>query len=118
MSERYNLVTKAKVDEKKYRLQKRFSGAIKLLGDGFTNSDKLMSYLGENRQLFIENLETVLEKRKSRLSEGLEIESGNYGIEEKNLKSSGNLWKDLDERYKNEKRLLVKWLQVRIKIYL
>ncbi len=72
-----------------------------------------MSYLGENRQLFIENLKTVLEKRKSRLSEGLEIETENYGIEEKILKSSGNLWKDLDERYRKEKQLLVKWLQVR-----
>ena len=112
-SERYNIVTKAKQNEKKYRLQKRFSGALKLLGDGFTDSDKILSYLGENRQLFIENLKTVLEKRKSRLSEGLEIETENYGIEEKILKSSGNLWKDLDERYRKEKQLLVKWLQVR-----
>ena len=38
VSERYNLVTKAKVSEKKYRLQKRFSGALKLLGDGFVDS--------------------------------------------------------------------------------
>ena len=42
MSERYNLVTKAKVSEKRYRLQKRFSGALKLLGDGFADSGKLM----------------------------------------------------------------------------
>jgi hypothetical protein len=112
VSERYNIVTKAKVSEKKYRLQQRFSGALKLLGDGFMNSDKIMSYLGENRQLFVENLKTVLEKRKSRLSEGLEIETENYGVEEEILKSSGNLWKDLDERYRNEKQLLVKWLQV------
>ena len=68
--------------------------------------------MGENRQLFIDNLKTVLEKRKNCVSEGLEIEAGNLGIEEKNLKSSGNLWKDLDERYRNEKQLLVKWLQV------
>ena len=54
----------------------------------------------------------MLEKRKNCVSEGLEIEAGNLGIEEKNLKSSGNLWKDLDERYRNEKQLLVKWLQV------
>ena len=100
------------MSEKKHRLQKRFSGALKLLGDGFAKSDDLMSYMGENRQLFMENLKTVLEKRKSRLSEGLEIENANYGIEEKIFKSSGNLWKDLDERFRNEKRLLVKWLQV------
>lgn len=54
----------------------------------------------------------MLEKRKNCASEGLEIEAANLGIEEKNLKSSGNLWKDLDERYRNEKQLLVKWLQV------
>ena len=70
--------------------------------------------MGENRQLFIENLFTVLEKRKNCASEGLEIEAANLGIEEKSLKSSGNLWKDLDERYRNEKQLLVKWLQVRL----
>ena len=111
VSERYNIVTKAKVSEKKYRLQKRFSGALKLLGDGFSNSDKIMSYLGESRQLFVENLKSVLEKRKNRLSEGLEIETENYEVEEKILKSSGNLWKDIDERYRNEKQSLIKWLQ-------
>lgn len=116
MSERYNLVTKAKVSEKKYRLQKRFSEALKLLGEGFTNSEKFMSYLGENRQRFIENLKAVLEKRKSCLNEGLEIENVNSRIEEKSFKSSGNLWKDLDERYRNEKQLLVKWLQVRVSL--
>ena len=105
-------MTKAKVSEKKYRLLKRFSGALKLLGDGFTNSEKILSYLGENRQLFVENLKSVLEKRKNRLSEGLEIETENYEVEEKILKSSGNLWKDIDERYRNEKQLLVKWIQV------
>lgn len=112
VAERYNLVTKAKMSEKRYRLQKRFSEGLKLLGDGFSNSDKLMSYLGENRQVFVENVKTVLEKRKCRLSEGLEIENASYGIEESNLKSSGNVWKDLDGRYRNEKQLLVKWLQV------
>ena len=56
----------------------------------------------------------MLEKRKNCASKGLEIEAANLGIEEKNLKSSGNLWKDLDERYRNEKQLLVKWLQVSV----
>lgn len=42
VTERYNLITKAKLSEKKYRLQKRFSEALKLLGEGFTNSEKVM----------------------------------------------------------------------------
>ena len=40
--ERFNLVMKAKASEKNFRLQKRFSGALKLLGEGFMSGEKFM----------------------------------------------------------------------------
>ena len=42
VSERYNMVPKAKENEKKLRVQKRFSGALEMLGDDFMSSEKFV----------------------------------------------------------------------------
>ena len=65
----------------------------------------------------MKSLEAEIEKRRNRFTQGLERESINYGFEETTLKSSGNLWRDLDNRYTNEKQLLVQWLQVRYGVF-
>ena len=72
--------------------------------------------LGENRQRYLDRLKERLARRERRLAEGLdpdeEDEEALRQLEEEESKSSGNILKDLQNRFDEEKDALLRRLRV------
>ena len=73
--------------------------------------------MGENRQRYLERLKERLERRQKRIEEGLdpdeEDEETMRLLEEEQVASSGNILRDLQNRFDEEKDALLRRLQVR-----
>lgn len=76
----------------------------------------LQALLGENRQRYLDRLKERLARRERRLAEGLdpddEDEETLRMLEEEENKSSGNILKDLQNRFDEEKDALLRRLRV------
>lgn len=74
------------------------------------------SLLGENRQRYLDRLKERLARRQRRIEEGLdpdeEDEETLRMLEEEESKSSGNILKDLQNRFDEEKDALLRRLRV------
>ena len=72
--------------------------------------------MGENRQRYLERLKERLERRQKRLEEGLdpdkEDEETMRLLSEEEAVSTGNILKDLQNRFDEEKDALLRGLQV------
>lgn len=72
--------------------------------------------MGENRQRYLERLKERLERRQKRLEEGLdpdeEDEETMRLLNEEEAVSTGNILKDLQNRFDEEKDALLRGLQV------
>ena len=72
--------------------------------------------LGENRQRYLERLKERLERRQKRIEEGLdpdeEDEETMRLLEEEQAASTGNILRDLQNRFDEEKDALLRRLQV------
>ena len=77
----------------------------------------LQSLLGENRQRYLDRLKERLARREKRMAEGLdpdeEDEEALRLMEEEENKSSGNILRDLQNRFDDEKDALLRRLRVR-----
>lgn len=72
--------------------------------------------MGENRQRYLERLKERLERRQKRVEEGLdpdeEDEETMQLLSEEEAVSTGNILKDLQNRFDEEKDALLRGLQV------
>ena len=69
--------------------------------------------MGENRQRYNEKLQERLRLRKKRIHDGEEVDDDDEElIEDDDAKTSGNVLKDLQLRYEQEKEALLRKLQV------
>ena len=72
--------------------------------------------MGENRQRYLERLKERLERRQKRLEEGLdpdeEDEETMRLLSEEEAVSTGNILKDLQNRFDEEKDAILRGLQV------
>lgn len=69
--------------------------------------------MGESRQRYQEKLHERLRNRKKRIQDGEDVDDEDEGIiEEDDAKSTGNILKDLQLRYEEEKEALLRRLQV------
>ena len=69
--------------------------------------------MGENRQRYNEKLQERLRLRKKRIHDGEEVDDNDEElIEDDDAKTSGNILKDLQLRYEQEKEALLRKLQV------
>ena len=77
--------------------------------------------LGENRQRYLERLKERLERRQKRLEEGLdpdeEDEETMRLLNEEQASSTGNILRDLQNRFDEEKDALLRRLQVRVLLF-
>ncbi|RMX39987.1 hypothetical protein pdam_00022972 [Pocillopora damicornis] len=113
--ERQARLAKLKLQERRLRQQGRFDDAAALLGEGLKNAETLQALLGENRQRYLERLKERLERRQKRLEEGLdpdeEDEETMRLLNEEEAVSTGNILKDLQNRFDEEKDALLRGLQ-------
>ena len=72
--------------------------------------------MGENRQRYLERLKERLERRQKRLEEGLDPDEEDKEtmrlLSEEEAVSTGNILKDLQNRFDEEKDALLRGLQV------
>ena len=69
--------------------------------------------MGEDRQRYQEKLQERLRNRKKRIQDGEDVDDEEDGIiDEDEAKSTGNILKDLQLRYEQEKEALLRRLQV------
>ena len=77
--------------------------------------------LGENRQRYLERLKERLERRQKRIEEGLdpdeEDEETMRLLEEEQADSTGNILRDLQNRFDEEKDALLRRLQVEFGLF-
>ncbi|PFX16028.1 hypothetical protein AWC38_SpisGene19720 [Stylophora pistillata] len=113
--ERQARLAKLKLQERRLRQQGRFDDAAALLGEGLKNAETLQALLGENRQRYLERLKERLERRQKRLEEGLDPDEEDEEtlrlLNEEEAASTGNILKDLQNRFDEEKDALLRRLQ-------
>ena len=69
--------------------------------------------MGENRQRYLDKLQERLKARKKRIQDGEEVEEDEeILIDDDEAKTTGNILKDLQLRYEQEKEALLRKLQV------
>ena len=72
--------------------------------------------MGENRQRYLERLKERLERRQKRIEEGLDPDEEDGEkirlLEEEQAASTGNILRDLQNRFDEEKDALLRRLQV------
>ena len=77
----------------------------------------LKALLGENRQRYLERLKERLERRQRRQEEGLDPDEEDEEtlrlLNEEEAASTGNILRDLQNRFDEEKEALLRRLQVR-----
>ena len=77
----------------------------------------LKALLGENRQRYLERLKERLERRQRRQEEGLDPDEEDEEtlrlLNEEEAASTGNILRDLQNRFDEEKDALLRRLQVR-----
>ena len=79
--------------------------------------DSAQSLMGDNRQRYQAKLQERLKNRKKRIQDGEDVDDGDEGgdiIDEDEAKSTGNILRDLQLRYEQEKEALLRKLQVDI----
>ena len=76
--------------------------------------------MGENRQRYLERLKERLERRQKRLEEGLDPDEEDEEtlrlLNEEEAASTGNILRDLQNRFDEEKDALLRRLQVLYRI--
>ena len=81
----------------------------------------MKTLLGENRQRYLERLKERLERRQKRIEEGLdpdeEDEETMRLLEEEQAASTGNILRDLQNRFDEEKDALLRRLQVEFGLF-
>ena len=91
-----------------------FTTRIKKNAPSFFLSGKAL--LGENRQRFLERLKERLERRQKRQEDGLDPDEEDEEtlrlLEEEQAASTGNILRDLQNRFDEEKDALLRRLQV------
>ena len=70
--------------------------------------------MGENKQRYQAKLQERLKNRKKRIQDGEDVDNDEEGdiIDEDEAKSTGNILRDLQLRYEEEKEALLRKLQV------
>ncbi|EDO46860.1 predicted protein, partial [Nematostella vectensis] len=113
--ERQARLLRLKLQEKRLRQQGKFDEAAALLGEGLRNAEALQALLGENRQHYLDRLKERLARREKRMREGLDPDEEDDEtmrmLEEEEAKSSGNILKDLQNRFDDEKDALLRRLR-------
>jgi len=112
--ERQAKLTKLKLMERRLRKEGKYDEAAALLGDAVKNSDLLQSLMGESRERYQAKLQERLKNRKKRIQDGEDIDDDdeeNELIDEDEAKSTGNILRDLQLRYEQEKEALLRRLQ-------
>ncbi|XP_032219683.2 trichohyalin [Nematostella vectensis] len=113
--ERQARLLRLKLQEKRLRQQGKFDEAAALLGEGLRNAEALQALLGENRQHYLDRLKERLARREQRMREGLDPDEEDDEtmrmLEEEEAKSSGNILKDLQNRFDDEKDALLRRLR-------
>eukprot|EP00111_Clytia_hemisphaerica_P002852 TCONS_00008039-protein len=112
--ERQNQLAKMRMLEKKLRREGKYDELAKLLGDAANDSDALGKLMGENRQKYLDQLNERLRNRQRRIDNGEDpddLSDDDQMMDEKVDKSSGNLLKDLDNRFENERDALLRKLR-------
>eukprot|EP00794_Sanderia_malayensis_P006079 gene6079-6782_t len=110
--ERQAKLMKLKLMERRLRRDGKFEEAAAILGDGFKNADKIQSLLGESRQRYQDKLQERLKARKKRIADGEEVdEDEEDAMADDETHSTGNILKDLQMRYEQEKDALFRQLQ-------
>lgn len=109
--ERQNRLAKLKLLEKKLRHEGKFDELAKLLSDAAQDSDLLNKMLGENRQKYLDQLNERLRNRQRRIEAGEDPDSIESEMEEHSETSSGNILRDLDKRFEDERDALLRKLR-------
>lgn len=110
--ERQKRLIELKLQEKRLRKEGKFDEIAKLLGDSAMNSDILNKQLGDNRENYLNKLNERLRNRQRRIEAGEDPDTFDDDdmLEEPPVKTTGNLLKDLEERFEDERDALMKRL--------
>ena len=110
--ERQKHLMQLKLQERKLRNEGKYDEISKLLGDFAQNSELLNKNLGENRENYMNQLNKRLRDRQRRIEAGEDPDTFEEGLlDDIPSKSSGNILKDLDKRFEDERDALLKKLR-------
>ncbi|XP_047146715.1 trichohyalin isoform X1 [Hydra vulgaris] len=110
--ERQNELFKLKLLEKKLKREGKYDELSKLLDDSSHHSETLNKLLGQNRKQYLDKLNERLKDRQRRIALGENVEDIEDNENELQQGSStGNVLKDLDKRFDDEKDALLQRLR-------